>query len=63
MKSWEKAGIMELSEVRKLEEMLRALERQPDVVSHKARRSGSIGVLALFSSGHFMVPTTPQLIS
>jgi len=32
MKSWEKAGIMELSEVRKLEEMLRALERQPDVV-------------------------------
>jgi hypothetical protein len=32
MKSWENSGIMESSEVRKLEEMLRALERQPDVV-------------------------------
>jgi hypothetical protein len=32
MKSWEKAGIMQSSEVRKLEEMLRALEQQPDVV-------------------------------
>jgi hypothetical protein len=32
MKSWENAGIMESREFRKLEEMLRALERQPDVV-------------------------------
>jgi hypothetical protein len=30
MKSWEKAGIAESNEVRKLEETLRALERQPE---------------------------------
>jgi hypothetical protein len=30
MKSWKKAGIVESNEVRKLEEMLRALERQPE---------------------------------
>jgi len=30
MKSWEKAGIVESNEVRKLEEMFRALERQPE---------------------------------
>jgi hypothetical protein len=29
MKSWEKAGIVQSNEVRKLEETLRALERQP----------------------------------
>ena len=30
MQFWEKAGIVESNEVRKLEEMLRALERQPE---------------------------------
>jgi hypothetical protein len=30
LKSWEKAGIVESNEVKKLEEMLRALERQPE---------------------------------
>jgi len=30
MKSWEKAGIVKSNKVRKLEEMLRALERQPE---------------------------------
>jgi len=30
MKSWENAGIVESNEVRKLEEMLWALERQPE---------------------------------
>jgi len=32
MKSWEKAGIVESNEVRKLEEMLQALERQPEML-------------------------------
>ncbi|KAF8537664.1 hypothetical protein BDD12DRAFT_845794 [Trichophaea hybrida] len=32
MKSWEKAGIVESNEVRKLEEMLQALERRQEVL-------------------------------
>jgi len=32
MKSWEKAGIMESNEVSKLEEMLPALERRPEMM-------------------------------
>jgi hypothetical protein len=32
MKSWEKAGVVESNEVRKLEEMLRALERRPEML-------------------------------
>jgi hypothetical protein len=32
MKSWEKAGIVESNEVRKLEEMLRALEKRPEMM-------------------------------
>jgi len=32
MKSWEKVGVGESNEVRKLEEMLRALERRPEML-------------------------------
>jgi len=32
MKSWEKADILESNEVRKLEEMLQALEKQPEML-------------------------------